>query len=197
MREKTQLNNIEIEIQIQAENITNLLIFLEENGVFLGEKHQIDHYFTPAHRNFTAIKPINEWLRLRESSGKYSINYKNWHREKDGRSNYCDEYESSVESLEQLRLIFNALDIKPLVIVNKMRKLYRYQDYEIAIDSVEKLGDFVEIEYKGTGIDKDVSEITQETIAFLKKIGCGKILRNYQGYPYKLLFPKESTNEIF
>jgi len=28
-------------------------------------------------------------------------------------------------------------------------------------------------------------------IKFLKNIGCGKIKRNYVGYPFQLLFPSE------
>jgi len=86
MAKKTIQNSIEVEIQVQVENTGKLLAFLKKEGRFLGEKHQIDKYFTPAHRDFTKVRPINEWLRLRDSSGKFYINYKNWHREKDGRS---------------------------------------------------------------------------------------------------------------
>ena len=183
--------SIEVEIQVQVEKTKKLLSFLKKNGKFLGEKHQVDKYFTPAHRDFTSAKPINEWLRLRDSSGKFSINYKNWHREKDGRSHYCDEYESNVENLKQLEYIFKALNTKPLVIVYKLREIWIYKDFEIAIDSVKKLGDFVEIEYKGANTNKKPSEVTKQMIAFLKSQGCGKILRNYVGYPYRLLFPDE------
>ncbi len=197
MNKKQKQNIIEVEIQVQIENTKKLLAFLKRNGKFLGEKHQVDKYFIPAHRDFTKMRPVNEWLRLRDSSGKFSINYKNWHREKDGRSHFCDEYESVVENFEQLENIFKAINIKPLVIVDKLRKIWLYKDFEIAIDSVKGLGDFVEIEYKGTNIKERPSEITAQMITFLKNQGCGKILRNYVGYPFRLLFPKEVVLEEY
>lgn len=197
MTKKLVQKNIEVEIQVQVENANKLLAFLKKNGKFLGEQHQIDKYFTPFHRDFTGVRPVNEWLRLRDSSGKFSINYKNWHREKDGRSHFCDEYESAVDNLEQLENIFKAINTKPLVNVDKLRKIWLYEDFEVAIDSVKGLGDFVEIEYKGTNTKKKPSEITEQMITFLKDQGCGKILRNYVGYPYKLLFPDEVKLEEY
>jgi len=194
---KATPKSIEVEIQVQIEDTKKLLLFLKKNGQFLGEKHQIDKYFTPAHRDFTSVRPVNEWLRLRNSSGKFSINYKNWHRETDGRSHYCDEYESTIENLDQLENIFQALNAKPLITVDKLRKIWLYKDFEIAIDSVKGLGDFVEIEYKGTDTTKKPSQVTAEMIAFLKDQGCGQITRNYVGYPYQLLFPKEIKLEKY
>lgn len=197
MIKKSAQKSIEVEIQVQVENTKKLLAFLKKNGEFLGEKRQVDKYFTLAHRDFTKVRPINEWLRLRDSTGKFSINYKNWHREKDGRSHYCDEYESTVENMVQLENIFEAIDTKPLVIVNKLRKMWLYDDLEIAIDSVKGLGDFIEIEYKGKNSKKNPSEITARMITFLKDQGCGKILRNYVGYPFRLMFPDEVKLEEY
>lgn len=197
MTKKATQNSIEVEIQVQVENTQKLLAFLKKNGLFLGEKRQVDKYFTPAHRDFTKVRPINEWLRLRDSSGKFSINYKNWHQEKDGRTHYCDEYESPIENLEQLERIFKALNAKLLIAVDKRRRIWRYQDFEVAIDSVKGLGDCVEIEYKGSHTREKPAAITARMIAFLKEQGCGKITRNYVGYPFRLLFPKEVKLEEF
>jgi len=186
----------EIEIQVQIENSNKLISFLNKHAKFIGEKHQVDKYFSPAHRNFTKVRPVVEWLRLRDSSGKYSINYKNWHYDKHGRSHYCDEYETPIESLEQLEKIFDALDIKEIVTVDKTRRLYQYQDYEIAIDSIKGLGDFVEIEYKGELGNHKPEDITKKMVNFLKELNCGRITRNYVGYPFQLLFPKEVKFEL-
>jgi len=73
--------NKEIEIQVQIQRSNKLISFLEKQAKFLGKKHQIDTYFTPSHRDFTSVRPILEWLRLRKSGKKYSINYKKWHLE--------------------------------------------------------------------------------------------------------------------
>jgi adenylate cyclase class 2 len=187
----------EIEIQVQVERSKKLLSFLKKEAKFIGEKHQVDKYFSPIHRNFIGVRPVDEWLRLRDSSGKFSINYKNWHHnKKDGRTDFCDEYESEIESLEQLEHIFKVLDIKGVTIVDKTRKLYLYKNYEIAIDSLKDLGDFVEIEYKGKWGKIKPRDVTNEMINFLKSFDCGKISRNYVGYPFQLLFPKEVKYEI-
>ena len=185
------MKNVEIEIQVNIENSDPLIDFLEKNAKFKVKNHQVDEYFSPAHRDFVAVRPVNEWLRLRNSNGKYSINYKNWHREKNGKSHYCDEYETEIEDLFQFKNILNILNFRSLVKVDKVRKIWTYKNCEIAVDSVKGLGDFVEIEYIGKNEKVNPEEITEEMIKFLKNIGCGKIKRNYVGYPFQLLFPSE------
>jgi adenylate cyclase class 2 len=189
--------NKEIEIQVQIEKSKGLKLFLRTKAKLVGEEHQTDKYFSPKDHDFLKVRPVVEWLRLRNSSGKHSINYKNWHYDKDGRSHYCDEYETLVESPKQIENIFASLDIKPITIVDKVRKIYLYKDFEVSIDAIKGLGDFVEIEFKGKLGKRKPAEITKEMIKFLKYLNCGKIQRNYVGYPFQLLFPKEvSTEEV-
>ncbi len=185
------MENVEIEIQVKIENSQPLLALLEKNADFNGEKQQKDEYFSPANRSFIEVRPIKEWLRLRNSGGKFSLNYKNWHYDEDGKSNYCDEYETEIGDLVQLKKILGTLNFKPLVQVDKLRRIWTYKDYEIAVDSVKGLGDFVEIEYIGKDKEIEPKKVTEEMVEFLKKAGCGKIKRNYVGYPFQLLFPEE------
>ena len=188
--------DIEIEIKVNIEHIETLLEFLSKSGRFVSEKRQIDEYFTPPHRDFLAVRPTVEWLRLRNSDGIFSFNYKNWHTDEQGRSHHCDEYETKIDSLDQLKKILQVLNFQSRVMVDKLRKTYLCQDYEIAIDKIKNLGDFVEIEYRGASQDVDPKIITNEMVKFLKDLGCGKILRNYVGYPFLLLFPDEVEYEI-
>ena len=181
----------EIEIQVRVGNPKPLLEFLDKNADFKSEKHQIDEYFSPTHRDFIKVRPVKEWLRLRDSGGKSSITYKNWHYDEGGKSHYCDEYESGVEDISQLKKILDTLDSKSVVRVDKTRKTWTYKNYEIAVDSVRELGDFVEIEYIGKDENPDPRKITEEMVEFLKNLDCGKIERNYVGYPFQLLFPDE------
>ena len=128
--------NIEIEIQVTIENSKPLLDFLEHKGDFKYEKRQIDEYFTPKENDYTKVRPIKEWLRLRNAEGKYSLNYKNWYDEKNGHSLHCDEYETEIKDLEQLKKVLLALNFRSLITVDKIRKVYHYKDYEVAIDKV-------------------------------------------------------------
>lgn len=186
-----QNKDIEIEIQVQVQKIKELVAFLKKNAEFVGEFRQIDSYFTPVHKDFTKTRPIKEWLRLRESSGKYSINYKNWHYGKDGRSHFADEYETLIGDIDQFNKIFKALNLKKITVVDKKRKIWLYKNYEIALDSIKGLGNFVEIEYKGKIVNKKPHDITKDMIEFLNKFNVGEISRNFVGYPFQLMFPDE------
>lgn len=77
-----------------------------------------------------------------------------------------------------------------------MRKIWTYKDFEIAVDSVESLGDFVEIEYMGKDEKVNPKKVTAEMVNFLKQVDCGKITRNYVGYPFLMLFPNEVKYEV-
>lgn len=185
------MKDVEIEIQVRISKKSKLMDFLANKAEYKGEKYQKDEYFIPQHRNFLDKKPVLEWLRLRESKSN-SITYKNWHHDKSGKSNYCDEYETDIVDVEQMRKIFKALDIKPVITVEKTRKIWIYKDYEISIDYITDLGDFVEIEYKSNDINIDPKKITDEMVQLLKRIDCGKIERNYVGYPFMILYPDEA-----
>lgn len=181
----------EIEIQVRIERSEPLKNFLEKEANFISENRQVDEYFTPAHKNFIEVKPIEEWLRIRDEKGKFTINYKKWIYE-NGVGIYADEYETAIGDRETGRKIFMALDFKPLIVVDKTRRKYIYKDYEVAFDRVVGLGDFVEVEYKGEAII-DPKEETKKMIQFLKNQDCGKIEINHRGYPMSLLFPKDIT----
>lgn len=184
------MNNKEIEIRVRVKDNEPLLRFLEKNGNFKSEKHQRDEYFTPAHRNFIKEKPIKEWLRLREEKGKYSMDYKNWHYGDDGKAYHCDEYEVKLENLDGVKNILKALNFEPLVIVDKERKIFVFKDYEIALDCVEGLGDYVEVEYKSEEDISDTKEVAEEMKDFIEKTGCQILEQDFVGYPYLLLKKK-------
>ena len=104
----------EIEIQTRIQNSKDLKSFLEKEANFISENRQVDEYFTPAHKDFTSIKPIEEWFRIRDEKGRFTINYKKWIYEK-GIGIYADEYETEIKDKQTARKIFIALDLKPQI----------------------------------------------------------------------------------
>ncbi len=180
----------EIEIKVRIEHPEVLEAFLKKNAKPAGDYRQIDEYFTPAHRDFLAREPIKEWLRLRSEPGRYTVNYKNFYYNKEGKTTEADEFETQVSDVDIMRRIFRALDLKPIVIVDKTRHSWLYGDYEISIDHVSGIGTFIEIESKRTG--KDSKKITAGMMAFLRGMKVGKIERDYQGYAFLKLFPERS-----
>lgn len=177
----------EIELQVQVENIEPLKQLLAEQGVFKYEHHQLDQYFVPAHRDFLAATPIEEWLRLRDANGIYSLNYKKWHFDENQKGLYADEYETKIDSLVIGEKILAALNMRPIIRVDKVRQTWDYGDYEISLDAVAELGNFVELEYTGDLGVEDHQAITDGMVTFLKNLGCGEITMNRRGYPALLL----------
>jgi adenylate cyclase, class 2 len=178
---------MEIEIKVKVENPKPLHELVGREGRLLYTDNQVDEYYTPAHRDFLATMPVEEWLRLRDSNGKFSINYKKWEYDAMGHSDHCDELETSVGDPKKLAEILRRLDFKHLITVNKERSAWHYGDYEIAFDEVEGLGSFVEIEWKGSEEGANPEEITAKMMNFLETLGCGKIERQWKGYPHQLL----------
>jgi len=188
------MKNIEVEIQVNVENIKPLLKFVKEKAKFISEEREIDQYFTPAHRNFAEKPIISEWLRLRDADGKCSINYKFWHRDKEGKTNHCDEFQTKLDKADQMHSILKVLDFKPVVTVDKKRKKYHYKKYEITIDKVVGLDQTVEIEFNGE-TDETPAQITKGMIKFLQDLGVGKMKRSYQGYAFLTMFPEKAVYE--
>jgi len=140
------------------------------------------------HRNFLAKKPISEWLRLRETDNGFSLNYKNWHN-KDGQNTVsCDEFETGIENVEALKKIFEQLNFKEIMVVEKMRSTWQYKDTEIAIDEVKDLGRFIEIEAKGDFPSIESAKAHLHEI--LKELNANVGEQDFEGYPYKLLKKK-------
>jgi predicted adenylyl cyclase CyaB len=185
-------NNKEIEIQVQVEHIKPLLGFLKKNAELIGESSQIDRYFTPQHRNFLDKYPTEEWLRLRDAGGKFTITYKKWKYDENDQGLYADEYETIVQDINQMENIFKSVDMKEVATVNKIsRQTWIYKDYEVVIDNIKGLGQFVELEYCGKSKSPDHKKINAQMIKFLKDVGCGKVTQNHSGYPIMVMFPEK------
>lgn len=176
----------EIEIKVQLENSNKLTELLKREAKLIKEERQIDEYFSPKENSFTAEDPVKEWLRLRDENGVCSINYKYWHYDSAGRSNHCDEYETTIKNAQEMRSILTALKFDPIIVVDKARKSYLYGEYEVSIDEVKNLGSFVEIELKSTK-EVDPQQATDAMIEFLQKFDPGKVKRDFKGYPKLLL----------
>ena len=126
----------------------------------IGTFKQIDVYF----------KVPKGRLTLREVEGKNTAELVYYERE-----NVAKPKRSNVFILEvQERAVFkSSLEkvLKTVVTVEKLREIYRYQETEIHLDTVEKLGVFVEFE-RGTPDDLQAIRKNQQTLQeLMKKLG--------------------------
>jgi len=191
------MRDVEIEIQVRIEKTKPLEEFLDKNASFRFEVNQVDEYFSPQDEKDDFLKqdPITRWLRIRKEDKIYYLNFKKFYYEKTGENYFRDEFESKIEDPEEVRKIFLALNFKPIVVVEKLRKAWQCNEWEIALDDVKNVGQFVEIEFKFSQGQTDPKKDIKEMIEFLKKIGCGKLEINYQSYPFLVLFPDKAKFE--
>lgn len=180
---------IEIKIQVTREAFQKVLKILKRKGKFVKKSHQIDEYFTPAHRNFVQPKYPFEWLSIRQRDGKAVLNYKHFHPENAAVQTHCDEFDIFTENFSQLQKLFKALDIRSLVTVEKKREVYTFKtNFEIAMDQVKDLGYYIEIEalHHFGGIE----ETRQKLFALAKELEIGSFAPDERGYPYILMKKK-------
>lgn len=172
----------EIKIKITENEYKHLDLYMKENALFLKESNQFDTYYQPSYRKFLNDKEIHEWLRIGVRGNKKVLNYKNWYN-----NMYCDEYEVEIDDCDNLDKIFSVLGLEKIVVVGKIRKIYFYLDkYEIALDYVEELGYFIEIEVKK--YFKSPLEEYDNLIKLAKSLNLNLDNIDKRGYPYHIIY---------
>lgn len=145
---------------------------------------QLDTYYQPTYRKFLKENDelVNEWLRIGIRGNKKILNYKNWYN-----NMYCDEYEVEIDDETNLDKIFKILDLEEIAVVDKRRKTYFYLDkYEVALDYVEKLGYFIEIEVKK--YDASALEEYDKLLKLAKDFKLNLDHIDKRGYPYHFIY---------
>lgn len=183
------MKHIEVELKFPLMNSLELIEKLKSIAKLgIQRDFQKDIYYNSAHRNFLSEKPISEWLRLRESKKGFSLNYKKWHNEDGNKTVSCDEFETKIDNIEAFKKLFENLNFKELIVVEKNRSIWDYRDTEIAIDEVKELGNFIEIEAKGNFVN--IEEAKMHLYSILKEIEAKVGEQDFEGYPYLLLKKK-------
>ena len=140
---------------------------------FIGENHQKDVYYEPNFKDYEINGETMEALRIRHENGNAVMCYKKIHRECD--PIYCDEYESIVQDACQVEKMLFAFGFKVQILIDKKRKSFSYENFEFDFDSVEGLGEFLEVELKGD--EADVGKIYD----FVKPFGLSQNDATFDG----------------
>ena len=180
----------EIEIRYILNNKIKLEEWLNKNANQIHTSHQIDTYYDNKFNSFIKNpKYIYDWLRIREENNNITFNYKHWLPEGEIIRTYCEENELEISSAEEMKKILCSLGFEVLIVVDKLRDSWRYEDYEISIDTVKELGDYIEIEYKGKE-NTNIDEITKKLYSVLEVIGASVGEEDHGGYGFKLIQKK-------
>jgi len=163
----------EIEILVEVYGNEETVLAKLQKFDYKGDKETTDIYYYDPLRD--ALKPqengrLRECFRLRDKNGTASIAYKVDHFEKDDTWIFSDEYETKIDSFEQMQNIVKKLGLKELVTIKNCKKTFVHGDFEIVLEKVENLGLFMEVEYC-TDQDIDVQEMKKRIRGFIDGLG--------------------------
>jgi adenylate cyclase class 2 len=135
---------LEIEIKTRSKNNSQVeKVLLDRGATPMGEQDQVDEYFNHPCRDFAET---DEALRLRKDS-KGKITYKG--PKIDRFTKTREEIEMEIDDLDKMAAILVHLGFRSVARVKKKRKEYVLDGVTVSLDSVEGLGDFVELEVQG------------------------------------------------
>lgn len=142
----------EIELKFKIKDKDKLLNRLDNLDCKMGELiEQKDIIYVNDLNNIESVEG-SVWLRLRKEQDNIELNYK----KQSSRKQESKEIEFGVDSYEKARQFLEELGYKKWVEVNKKRRYFKYLNYNLCIDEVERLGFFIEIELL---VDKKIKMI--------------------------------------
>ncbi len=159
---------MEIEIKAKVKNLAGVREkVLAAGAKRIGEKHQLDVYLSPPHKTFFKTR---YYLRVRRDllGGGDSFDYHILEKGL-GDSSVAKEKEVRVEDGKVLLSILRDLDFTENCRIEKKREVFDLDDFEIVLDKVKKLGDFIEVELEGRS--EDEPKYRKRIVAFLEKLG--------------------------
>jgi len=172
------MNEIEIGARINFDVIEKKLISL--GAVKQKDQRQVDTICQLSHRELGR----HEVVRLREKSGEVEITYKEPILKK---VDVVSRREISFRtSAEEGKMFLEALGAKPLVVVDKVRRIYKLKDFNIGLDKVKDLGEFIEIELMGA--NKEIAR--KRILSLMEKLDIN--VNSLMGKPYFLMLLEKS-----
>ena len=171
----------EIEIKLRANNLDAIEAQFKEKGwVFSDPIFQHDVVYS----SMKNTKPYDQMeeegyvaIRIRYQNNKATLTLKKQ------LSSEMDnlEYESIVENPKDVHEMLLVLGWKPEIEVKKTRKKAKMGEYELCLDRVENLGDYLEIE-KLTEDNVDPVKVVAELYGILEPFGLSKKDEESRGY---------------
>lgn len=159
---------IEVEAKARAPDDAEERI-LRMGAVRAGVERHTDIYFRSPVRDFAAT---DEALRIRIKDDGAYLTYKGPKLDSETKTRL--ELSVRVDDADVAESILEALGFSRFAVVRKIRAKYRLGDAIIALDDVESLGRFVEVEI---GASHDNAKDRERVLEILSKIGSGEIIR--------------------
>lgn len=160
---------IEVEVKARAPEDTAERIAALGATLLVVENHH-DLYFNSPQRDFRCS---DEALRIRIKEEGARLTYKGPKLDKTTKSRL--EMTVKIDNPQQMEQILSALGFVLSAQVRKKRAKYSYEGVVLALDNVEGLGSFVEVEAEGEG---DYEEQRRKVLSILSKLGLHESIRS-------------------
>lgn len=155
----------EVEIKVRISDIKTIRDVIQSyGGIFSETLIEKDQYYNAPHRDF---QKTDEALRIRETDNKTIVTYKGPKETIQG-SKVRSETNLLVNSAISADTILQSLGFFRVAVVTKKREYWKCQDFSIALDEVEGLGSFIEIELIS---DTDLADVANRIDRFSKELG--------------------------
>lgn len=157
----------EVEVKVKVPHSKMKDDLIGKGAVFSGTEEQNDTYFNSPLRDFSKT---DEALRIRSVNGAGEMTYKG--KKIDTVSKTRPEYNSRVDERE-MKDILSALGFFVSGAVYKRRETYLWDNLIIGFDTVEGLGEFIEVESKirGDNGKKEIQDEIDRVFDFLSGYG--------------------------
>ena len=157
----------EVEVKVRADHERVRDRLQDAEAAEIGSVEQEDTYYNAPHRDFAAT---DEALRIRrETAAEHTtanLTYKGPLVDRDSKTR--KEIETTVGSTTAMDRILDALGFAPVATVHKHRERFGIEDFTITLDSVEELGEFLEIEAEAP--EEEIDTTRQEAFEVLRKL---------------------------
>ena len=185
------MSNIEIErkYKINEEIFDKIKKYFDDKRIVGKVEKQNDIYFSPEHFPFFGGDIDNEALRIRILDDKNVLSYKKFYYATEEAPAHCDEHEMEIDDIDKMKMILSDLRINEAFTLKKERLIYNYEGIEVALDIVDNLGYFAELEIKN---QDDIDGSSKVMNKLIKSFSITEDMRNYDGYSY-LLFNKQNN----
>lgn len=175
-----------IEVEVKARAKPETLERIKALGAnFLKEENHIDIYFNSSIRDF---RKTDEALRIRIKEEGARLTYKGPKLDIETKSR--KELTVKIDSAERMAEILTSLGFVPSAKVIKRRTKYALGDVTFALDDVQGLGLFLEVEVEAIG-DANLEDQRTKVISILSQIGLGESIRK----SYLELLTEKSNEE--
>lgn len=159
----------EVELKLRADHDALQARLNKAGAERVDSRRQVDTYYDAPHRSFADTDEALRIRREKPADGERvtKLTYKG--PLVDAASKTREEHETAVDDDEAVQGVLAGLGFEPAATVEKDRTYYDFEGYTLVLDTVDGLGEFVEIEREVP--ESEIDTAREEAIELLERLG--------------------------